>query len=111
MDYLLPPEEFIKVVLDMYYQRGWTVQEIAEKFEVGTGVINRILDQYGKDQLRPCKQNLIEDKSKKKKEKLEVDEMKDVARKALDKITDEDIKDLRIDLHQFEKGKESDETN
>ena len=104
MDYLLPPEEFIRAVLDMYYQRGWTVQAIAEKFEVGTDVINRILDQYGKHKPKPLMQKLIEDKNPKKK--LQVKEMDDVARKALDKITKEDFDDLNLDIILFEKGHE-----
>lgn len=101
MDYLLPPEEFIRAVLDMYYQRGWAVRDIAEKFEVGIDVINRILDQYGPDRI-VGPQKMIEDKNMKKK--LEVKEMDDVARKALDKITKEDFEDLKLDLELFGRG-------
>jgi transposase len=105
MDWLLSPEEFIAAVLDMYYKRGWTVQEIADKFEVGIEVINRVIDQYGCSTLKP--QKMIEDKSPKKK--LQVKEMDDVARKALDKITQDDFDDLKLDIKLFEKGHPMDE--
>ena len=104
MDYLLPPEAFIQAVLELYYKKGWTVQEIADRFDVGVDVINRIIDQYGKPRMKP---KMLEDKSPKKK--LQVKEMDDVARKALDKITQDDFDDLKLDIKLFEKGHPMDE--
>jgi transposase len=103
-DWMMGPEEFIHAVLDMYYQRGWTVQDIAERFEVGIEVINRVLDQYGSDGIKKKPQKAIEDKRPKKK--LLIDEIDDVARKALDKITKEDFEDLKLDIELFGRGHE-----
>ena len=101
MDYLLPPDDFIRAVVELYYERMWGIEEIADKFEVGVELINRILIQYGKQtRQKPLKE--IEDKRK----KLAVKEMDDVARRALDKLTQDDLDDLNIDLGLFGQGHE-----
>ena len=96
-----PPEEFIKEVLFRHYNEKKSVEELAKLYGISVTVIKRIIKQYEVLKEKPIK--FIEDKSNKKKD---INELKDSARKGTEKITEDDIKDLKIDLGLFEKGKE-----
>jgi Zn-dependent peptidase ImmA (M78 family) len=102
MDYSLPPEEFIRAVLNLYLNKRWSVQTIAEYFDVGIDIINRILKQYKPLKEKPIQ--LIEDKTVSKK--IQIKEMEDKVRQEKEKITEEDLKDLKLDIILFERGHE-----
>lgn len=90
----LPPEEFIREVLERHYGAKMTIKDIAVYYNVPMAVIVRIVDMY-----EPNKERGMYVR------KSANSELNDEARKSNEKITDEDIKDLEIDLKLFEKGK------
>jgi transposase len=104
MDSLLPPEEFIRSVLHLYYNQQWLVSTIAEHFDVGVDVINRIIKQYQPTNEPP--KYFIEDKHAQKKTKVK--EMDDAVRQEKEKLTLEDKEDLELDIKLFERGHEPD---
>jgi transposase len=105
MSYQLPPDEFVQTVLHLYHFEGWPQKEIARYFDVGVDVINRILKQY--QQLKEKPIQFIEDTSKIKK--LKIKELDDKVRLEKEKITAEDLEDLKLDIRLFERGHEPDD--
>lgn len=103
----LPPEQFIKEVLNMYYgTEKYTVKAISIYFNVGVVTIRRIITQY--EYLKDKPILLIED-TRHKEAKKKINELNDKKRDEKEKLTKDDFLDLEIDLKLFEKGKEPDE--
>jgi hypothetical protein len=89
----LPPETFIIAVLERYYIEKQSIVDIAKLYGVPKAVIVRIIDMYEFNRVN------------KKFIKKASSELDDVARKGSEKITDEDFKDLDLDIKLFERGK------
>lgn len=92
----LPPEVFMKEVLYYYNIEKKSVEEIAKFYDVSETIIRRVIKQYETLKEKPIEFKQIN--------KNELCELKDHERKSKEKITDEDITDLQIDLKLFEKG-------
>ena len=102
----IPPEVFMREVLYFYNTEKKSVTEIARFYDVSETVVKRIIKQY-----ETLKEKPIEFKQVKGFKEIvkELDELKDVERKSTEKITDDDIKDLEIDIRLFEKGKSTED--
>lgn len=92
------PKQFIEVILFMFQEEKQTIESIATYFEVSPKVIKRIINMYDK--------KISKQKESDKKKIKGIKELKDPTRNDTEKITDDDIKDLEIDLNLFSKGKE-----
>lgn len=94
-----PPDVFMREILYYYNVEKKSIAEIARFFDVSETVVRRIVKQYEALKEKPIEFKQVSGTK-------ELDELKDIERKSTEKITDEDIADLEIDLHLFEKGKE-----
>jgi len=97
----MPPHVFMREVLIQYHQNKMTIREMADFYGVSMATITRIIDMY----------ELNGDVLTKLPGKGGLDELADAARAEKEKITDDDLSDLRIDLGLFERGKMPDEQN
>jgi len=101
---MIEPEEFVRQVLDAYYSKHLSPNEISQNLDVGLTVVIRILKQYKIVDGVNVSKLKIEQKNSAQK----VDEINDAQRKSKEKITKEDLDDLKIDLELFGKKNEDD---
>lgn len=88
----LSPEAFIRAVLEQYHTGKKDISDIAKFYDLPMAVIVRVIELYEFNGV---------DKTWVKKASKELD---DAARSGVEKITDEDIEDLRLDMQLFERG-------
>ena len=88
----MPPEAFIREVLERYHNEKRSVEFLAEFYDLPKAAIARIIELY---EFSGVSKSIIKKASK---------ELQDKARQGNEKITDEDFKDLDLDLKLFERG-------
>ena len=88
----MPPEAFIKEVLERYHIEKRSVEFLAEFYDIPKVTILRIIELY---EFNGVDRSIIKKASK---------ELQDKARSGSEKITEEDFKDLDLDLKLFERG-------
>ncbi len=94
----MTPQDFIYDVLCRYHHGHQTLTAISDFYDLPLVVIARVVDLYG-----------FNDVNGGIMRKTPPTELADEARTVVGKITDEDLKDLEIDLNLFQKNQPDEE--